>query len=79
MPVLYDDNLMAVLSDYDHHDFGERSLTGVGDISRSERQSKFDGTFVPIVVVELDGDETKLVDTLEPGFLPSECSTPPVE
>jgi len=79
MPVPYEGNQIAVLSYYNYHDLGETSLTGVGNLSRKGQQAKFGGTFAPTVVVELDGSSTEIVDALGPGFLPAECSNPPID
>jgi len=78
MPVPYGENRVAVLSYQNYFGLGDSSLTGVGDLSRAEQQARFGGTFAPTVVVELDGRSTELVETLGPGFLPSECSNPPI-
>lgn len=70
---------VAVLSYQNYFGLGDTSLTGVGDLSREDQQARFGGTFAPTVVVELDGPSTELVETLELGFLPSECSNPPIQ
>jgi len=79
MPVPYDENQVAVLSYYNYFDLEDTTLTGVGDLPREEQQARFGGTFAPTLVVELDGSSTRLVETLDPGFLPSACSNPPIE
>lgn len=79
MPVAYDENRVAILSYQKYPGLGDTSHSGVGDLPREEQQARFSGTFALTVVVELDGSSTELVETLDPGFLPSACSNPPIQ
>jgi levansucrase len=79
MPVPYGEGRMAVLSYDNYNDLPkDTSLRNLRSLPRSEQQKAFGGTLAPTLIVEVDDDETEIVDTRPPGFLPSECSDPPL-
>jgi levansucrase len=79
MPVPYGEGKIAVTSYDNYNDLPkDTSLRNLRSLPREAQQQAFGGTLAPTLIVSLDGDETEIVDTKPPGFIPSECSDPPM-
>jgi levansucrase len=77
MPLPYGEGQMAVTSYDNYNDLPKGSdLRNLRNLPREAQQAAFGGTLAPTLILSVDDDETEIVDTKPPGFIPSECSDP---
>jgi levansucrase len=79
MPMPYSEGKIAVTSYDNYNDLPEDTdLRGLRDLPPEAQQEAFGGTLAPTLILEVEDDQTNIVDIKQPGFIPSECSNPPL-
>jgi len=74
------DEEVLVQSFLNYYDFGGDSLDAITEFSEAEQRARFGGTLAPTLRLEIDGDETQLLGTLDGWQIPMpDESLPPVD
>jgi len=74
------DEEVLVQSFLNYYDFGGDSLDAIASFSEAEQRDRFGGTLAPTLRLAVDGDETRLLGTLDGWRIPTQDeSLPPVD
>ncbi|MDR5672965.1 glycoside hydrolase family 68 protein [Halalkaliarchaeum sp. AArc-GB] len=61
---------LLVASFFNYYDYVGESLDGIAELPESEQLRRFGGTLAPTLRIQLDGDRTRILGTLDHGHLP---------
>jgi levansucrase len=74
------DEEVLVQSFLNYHDFAGDSLDAVAEFPETEQRARFGGTLAPTLRLAVDGDETRLLGTLDAWRIPTpDEPLPPVD